>query len=61
MDLNKIENIEIDGIDTADYPDFCDAYIVAAEYNGKELTDEQLDVLNDNSSFVYSCVVDLIW
>jgi hypothetical protein len=61
MDLNKIENIEVDGIDTADYPDFCDAYIAAAEYNGKELTDEQLDVLNNNSSFVYSCVVDLIW
>ena len=61
MDLNKIENIEVDGIDTADYPDFCDAYITAAEYNGKELTDEQLDVLNNNSSFVYSCVVDLIW
>jgi len=61
MDLNKIENIEVDGIDTADYPDFCDAYIAAAEYNGKELTDEQLDVLNNNSNFVYSCVVDLIW
>ena len=61
MDLNKIENIEVDGIDTADYPDFCDAYIAAAEYNGKKLTDEQLDFLNDNSNFVYSCVVDLIW
>lgn len=61
MDLSKIENIEIEGIDSADYPDFCDAFIAAAEYDGKQLTDEQLDVLNDDSSFVYSCVIDLIY
>jgi hypothetical protein len=28
MDYKKIDNIEIDGIDTKDYPDFSDAYIV---------------------------------
>ena len=28
MDYKKIDNIEIDGIDTKDYPDFCDAYQV---------------------------------
>ena len=26
MDYKKIDNIEVDGIDTKDYPDFCDAY-----------------------------------
>jgi hypothetical protein len=40
MDYNKIDNIEIDGIDTADYPDFADAYILSADYNGVEMTDE---------------------
>ena len=56
MDYSKIDNVEIDGIDTNDYPDFCDAYIVSADYNGVPMTDEQLDEVNDNSDFVYDCV-----
>ena len=47
MDYKKIDNIEIDGIDTKDYPDFCDAYIVSADYDGVPMTDEQLDEIND--------------
>ena len=34
MDYKKIDNIEIDGIDTKDYPDFSNAYIVSADYDG---------------------------
>ena len=56
LDYSKIDNIEVDGIDYADYPDFCDAYIASADYDGREMTDEELDVLNDNSDFVYSAV-----
>lgn len=57
MELDKISNIELDGIDTNDYPDFCDAYIVSAEIDGVELTNEELDELNRNSEFVYDCVL----
>jgi hypothetical protein len=53
MDLTKISNIQFDGIDHSDYPDFCDAYIVSAEYEGREMTDEELDELNENRDFVY--------
>jgi hypothetical protein len=56
MDYKKIDNIEVDGIDTKDYPDFCDAFISSADYDGVEMTDEQLDVLNEDSDFVYECV-----
>ena len=56
MDYSKIDNVEIEGIDTNDYPDFCDAYIVSADYNGVPMTDEQLDEVNDNLDFVYDCV-----
>ena len=56
LDYSKIDNIEVDGIDYADYPDFCDAYIASADYDGREMTDEELDVLNDESDFVYSAV-----
>ena len=56
MDYSKIDNVEIDGIDTNDYPDFCDAYIASADYDGVPMTDEQLDEVNDNLDFVYDCV-----
>ena len=57
MELDKITNIELGGIDTKDYPDFCDAYIVSAEYNGVELTDAEIEELNCNCEFVYDCVL----
>lgn len=47
LDLRKIDNMEFDGIDFADYPDFVDAFLVTADYNGKELTEEQIDYIND--------------
>ena len=56
MDYKLIDNIEVDGIDTKDYPDFCDAFIAGADYDGKEMTEEQLGELNEDSDFVYECV-----
>jgi hypothetical protein len=59
IDVNKLENIEVDGIDTRDYPDFVDAFISYAEMDGVELTDEQLDELNDNHpELIYDCVIN---
>ena len=56
MDYSKIDNIEMDGIDTNDYPDFCDAFISSADYNGVKMTDKQLDELNENLDFVHQSV-----
>ena len=39
LDYAKISYVEVDGIDTADYPDFCDAFISYAEYDGRAMTD----------------------
>lgn len=61
FDYSKIDDIEVDGIDTKDYPDFCDAYISSATYKGKEMTESQLEKLNENSSFVYECVIDQLY
>ena len=60
MDYKKINDIEVDGIDTADYPDYCDAYIAYATYDGKSMSDEQLDELNQDSDFVYEQVQDFV-
>ena len=53
MDTTGINNIEFEGIDYKDAPDFCDAFISSADYNGKEMTDEQLNIINENSDFVH--------
>ena len=60
MDYKKIDNIEIDGIDTKDYPDFCDAYISSADYDGVPMTDEQLDELNEDGDYVYEHIMDYL-
>ena len=56
LDYTKISDVEVEGIYTADYPDFCDAFIASADYDGREMTDVELDTLNDDSDFVYDAV-----
>ena len=54
----NVGSIEIDGIDTEDYPDFVDAYIVAAEYeDGTPLTDQELEQFQEEN---YGLVGELI-
>ncbi len=60
--LNDLVDIEVDGIDHADFPDYSDAYINSASYpDGTELTDEELEVVNDDSMFVYGKVEDWLY
>jgi len=61
IDYSKIDNITIANIDGADYPDFCDAYIESADYDGQPMSDDMLDEINDNSSFVHECVYNYIF
>jgi len=56
MDYSKVDNVVVEGVDTEDYPDFCDAYIESADYDGREMTESELDVLNQDTDFVYECV-----
>jgi len=58
MDYRKIDNIEVGGINTKDYPDFCDAFIASADYNGEPMTEDQLNEINEDSDFVYECVIE---
>ncbi len=48
MNIN-LNSIIFDGIDVDDYPKFVDAYVAYAEDdNGNELSDDELDRLNDD-------------
>ena len=54
FDLSKITDVEVEDAHGNQYPEFEDAYISAAYYNGIEMTEEQLDRLNeDEGEFVH--------
>ena len=51
----KVVDLEVDGVDSADYPDFSDAYFSYGCYeDGTELTDEELERLATLAS-------DVLW
>lgn len=47
----EVVDAEIDGVDSSDYPDFCDAYFISAYFSdsGLELDDEELDQLTEEN------------
>ena len=48
LKFKEVTNIEIDGVDMTDYPDFCDAFILSADkLDGTPLTEVELEDLND--------------
>lgn len=63
IEWKDLENIEIDGVDPKDYPDFCDAFLSYAEHNGRPLTEEELILIEEEnpSEFfdaVYQTLID---
>ena len=51
----KVIDLEVDGVDPRDYPDFSDAYFSSASYeDGTPLTDDELERLNDLAA-------DVLW
>ena len=47
----------VDGIDTSDYPDFSDAFIYYGQYDdGSELSDDDLNKLNEDGSLIHELV-----
>jgi len=61
IDTSQVTDIEIDGIDHLDYPNFSDAFILNAKYKGREMTDEELEALNEDSDFVYEQVMEHLY
>jgi hypothetical protein len=54
--------LQVDGIDTRDYPDFCDAFICYGEYtDGTPLEEVDLEALNDDASLIYELVEQAIY
>lgn len=56
------QSLVLDGIDTRDYPDFCDAYFAEGFYlDGTEIPDDILEELSNDSDLVHQKIIDLIY
>jgi hypothetical protein len=56
-------SLVVDGIDTKDAPDFCDAYFSEGRFtDGTELTDDELWMLgDDHGDLLYEKVAGSLW
>ena len=62
IDTSKVEIEDFEGIDHSDHPDYCDAYPVSATYDGKEMTDDELEELTEkHPDFIYEKLWDYIF
>ena len=61
FNIDLLDDIEIDGINMGDYPDFCDAFLVGASYKGRELSEDELEYVQEsNPEWFYDKVWDKI-
>ena len=57
-----LDSLVVDGIDTGDYPDFCDAYFSAGCYlDGTELPDDVLEELSEDGDLVHQAIHELLY
>ena len=61
FDYSKISGVKVEGIDYNDYPDFCDAFISEADYDGEPMNDKQIEELNEDYDFVYDEIIKHIF
>ena len=54
--------LEVDGIDTSDYPDFSDAFISGGYYlDGTPIPDDVLEKLSDDGYLVHELVLKKLY
>lgn len=65
LDIKRgLVDIEVDGVNIRDYPDFVDAYISSAIWKdtGEKLTENELTELNENyQDIIYNAVINRLF
>jgi hypothetical protein len=52
-----VKSLVVDGIDTKDYPDFCDAYFSEGSYlDGTPISDDVLEMLSQSGDLVHQVI-----
>jgi len=60
--LEEVEDMQFSDVDNSDYPDYSDAFVESATYKGREMTEEELNEINDDyRDFVYQKLMDWIF
>ena len=59
----NLKSLEVDGVDTRDYPDFSDAYLTYAEFeDGTPLSDKEIELFqNKHDDLVYQVAYDSLF
>jgi hypothetical protein len=65
MKVIKYVDIEVDGIDTNDHPDYVDAYVESAtavmeDGSMREATEDELEALTEDGELMSSLITDWI-
>lgn len=66
MTVLSFRDIEIDGIDTTDYPDFVDAFVCSAtavldDGSTREATDEEMEELSNDPDLMATLVMEQLY
>tara|TARA_R110002051_G_scaffold101491_1_gene172315 strand:- start:2306 stop:2503 length:198 start_codon:yes stop_codon:yes gene_type:complete len=62
INVEDVEDIVFDGIDFTDHPDYSDAYIESATYKNREMTEYEMEELqNTEDMWVYEKLMDWIF
>jgi hypothetical protein len=61
LNLFKISNIVFDDVDYKDAPDFCDAYISSADMDGIPMSEEELELLNEDKNFIFEKLFEKLY
>ena len=60
LDYKLISNVSLEDIDYNDAPDFCDAFVESADYNGEPMTIEMLNFINEDADLIHGLVIDYL-
>ena len=60
-DIKLFTCVEFGDVCHWDYPEYCDAFIEEAEYDGRELSEEELDEVNEDSALVHELLMNYLY
>lgn len=61
LDYDLIDSVEVEGIDHSDAPDYVDAFIANATYDGRPMNEDELNTLNEDADYVYQQVMNKLY
>ena len=62
INVEEVHDIVFTGIDFTDHPDYSDAYIESATYKNRDMTDDEIEELqNQQDMWVYEKLMDWIF